>query len=75
MVRVIERCFQENLEGGPWLAKLKEMIPSYGRSLAENAALCQQVRAETATVLRINNIDESRIHQFEAKTGVDKLAA
>jgi malate dehydrogenase (quinone) len=35
------------------------MIPSYGQSLTENAALCQQVRAETANVLQINNIDES----------------
>jgi malate dehydrogenase (quinone) len=32
------------------------MIPSYGQSLAENAALCQQVRAETAAVLQINDI-------------------
>jgi malate dehydrogenase (quinone) len=32
------------------------MIPSYGQSLAENAALCQQLRAETAAVLQINDI-------------------
>jgi len=57
MVQVIQRCFQNNLvEGNPWLAKLKEMIPSYGQSLIENAALCRQVRAETAAVLNINNI-------------------
>jgi malate dehydrogenase (quinone) len=59
MVQVLERCFKEKVENGPWLAKLKEMIPSYGQSLTENAALCQQVRAETANVLQINNIDES----------------
>jgi malate dehydrogenase (quinone) len=57
MVQVIERCFQEKVEKGPWLAKLKEMIPSYGQSLIENAALCQRVRAETAAALRINDIE------------------
>ena len=44
MAQVIERCFPEKLKKGGWSAKLKEMIPSYGQSLAENAALCQQVR-------------------------------
>ncbi len=56
MVQVIERCFPEKLKKGGWSVKLREMIPSYGQSLAENAALCQQVRAETAAVLQINNI-------------------
>jgi malate dehydrogenase (quinone) len=58
MVRVLERCFAEKLKTGGWSAKLKEMIPSYGQSLIENAALCQQVRAETASVLHINNVKE-----------------
>src|ERR1700728_2221868 len=35
--------------------KLKQMIPSYGQSLIENAALCQQVRAETAAVLMLHS--------------------
>jgi Malate:quinone oxidoreductase (Mqo) len=41
-----------------WLVKLKEMIPSYGQSLIENGALCRQVRAETAVILNINNIED-----------------
>jgi malate dehydrogenase (quinone) len=56
MVQVIERCFAEQLKDGGWSVKLKEIIPSYGQSLAGNAALCRQVRAETAAVLNINNI-------------------
>jgi malate dehydrogenase (quinone) len=58
MLEVIELCFAEKLKVGGWLAKLKEMIPSYGQSLIENAALCRQVRAETAAVLNINNIED-----------------
>jgi malate dehydrogenase (quinone) len=56
MLQVIERCFAEHLKDGGWRAKLKELIPSYGQSLAENAALCRRVRAETAAVLNINNV-------------------
>jgi hypothetical protein len=59
MIQVIERCFAEKLKPGGWSAKLKELIPSYGQSLTENAALCQRVRAETAAVLNINNLTEN----------------
>jgi malate dehydrogenase (quinone) len=58
MIQVIERGFAEKLKHGGWSAKLKELIPSYGQSLAENAALCERVRAETAAVLNINNVTE-----------------
>ena len=58
MVEVLKRCFPEKLKKGGWSAKLKEIIPSYGQSLAENAALCQQVRAETAAVSQNNNIPQ-----------------
>jgi malate dehydrogenase (quinone) len=58
MLRVIERCFRDRLSGNGWANKLKEMIPSYGQSLIDNPALCQQVRAATAAVLKINNINQ-----------------
>jgi malate dehydrogenase (quinone) len=58
MVRVIERCFARQLKDGGWLARMKEMIPSYGQSLADDAALCRQVRAETAAVLNLQNIPQ-----------------
>ena len=58
MVHVIERCFAGQLKDGGWLARMKEMIPSYGQSLADDAALCRQVRAETAAVLNLQNIPQ-----------------
>jgi malate dehydrogenase (quinone) len=61
MLQVIERSFPEKLKAGPWLPKLKEMIPSYGQPLAKNAALCRRLRAETAEVLKINNIDVKEV--------------
>jgi malate dehydrogenase (quinone) len=59
MLEVLERCFPEQLHAGGWQTKLKEMIPSYGESLIENAALCDRVRAYTAEVLHINPVDVS----------------
>jgi malate dehydrogenase (quinone) len=56
MLEVLKRCFPDKVNAGAWAAKVKEMIPSFGQNLAENAALCQKVRAETAAVLHINNI-------------------
>ncbi len=56
MIKVVERCFAEQLKRGSWLSQLREMIPSYGHSLADDAELLRRVRAETAAILNINNI-------------------
>ena len=39
-----------------WLPKLKEIIPSYGVSLIEDADFCRRIRAETAAVLKVENV-------------------
>ncbi len=57
MVNVLETCFADELKNSGWLCKLKEMIPSYGQSLIENAELCRKVRAETADVLHLDNVN------------------
>ena len=61
MLQVIERNFPKALKTDGWMAKLKEMVPSYGQSLIDNAALCQRVRAETAEILKINNINNEEM--------------
>jgi hypothetical protein len=40
--------------------KLKQMIPSYGESLIDDAALCRRLRADIAAVLRLQNIRARR---------------
>jgi malate dehydrogenase (quinone) len=55
-IRVIERCFGNELKAGGWKAKLQQMIPSYGHSLIEDAALTRRVRAETAATLGLQNV-------------------
>jgi malate dehydrogenase (quinone) len=55
-IEVLERCFANELKADGWNTKLKQMIPSYGQSLIDDAALCRRVRADTAAVLRLQNI-------------------
>ena len=55
-IGVLEKCFAGKLTANAWLPKLKEIIPSYGVSLIEDADLLRRVRAETAQVLQVENI-------------------
>jgi malate dehydrogenase (quinone) len=59
MLRVVDQHFPKTLRTREWSARLRQMIPSYGQSLIDNPALCQQVRAETAAILKIDNITEN----------------
>jgi malate dehydrogenase (quinone) len=56
-ISVLEKCFAGELTASAWLPKLKEIIPSYGISLIEDAGFTRRVRAETAQTLKIENID------------------
>ncbi len=52
MLELLQKCFGEKMSNG-WSNRLREIIPSYGQSLIEDAALCKKVREETAEVLKI----------------------
>jgi malate dehydrogenase (quinone) len=56
MVRVLETCFADALRSQDWGSKLKQIIPSWGQSLIDDAALCEKVRAETAAVLHLHTV-------------------
>ncbi|KAF6563393.1 malate:quinone oxidoreductase [Paenibacillus sp. EKM202P] len=49
MLEVLEKCFPQHME--EWEPKIKEMIPSYGMSLAENPELYQEIYNTTTEVL------------------------
>jgi malate dehydrogenase (quinone) len=57
MIGLLERCFPKQMKEWRW--KLKEMIPSYGRSLADDPALLEKVRRESAQVLGITAMEFS----------------
>lgn len=51
MLDVIGRCFKQ--QAPAWAPRLKELIPSYGESIADDAKLCRAVRHDTAAVLHL----------------------
>lgn len=53
MLDLLQRCFKEEFQSAAWQAKFKEMIPSFGKSLANNPELCNEIRQHTSNVLKI----------------------
>jgi malate dehydrogenase (quinone) len=54
MLGIIERCFADRMQDAGWQRRMKEMIPSYGESLVENADLLRNARARTLGTLQLN---------------------
>ncbi|HEX9150775.1 MAG TPA: malate:quinone oxidoreductase [Flavobacterium sp.] len=55
MIDLIGRCFKEEMKRPEWQEKLKMMIPSYGQALNTNPALLEEIRKNTAEILKLNN--------------------
>jgi malate dehydrogenase (quinone) len=55
-ISALEKCFANELTPNGWLPKLKEIIPSYGISLIEDADFLRRIRADTAAVLQVENV-------------------
>jgi malate dehydrogenase (quinone) len=55
-ISVLEKCFSRELTASAWLPKLRELIPSYGISLLEDADACSRVRADTAAILNLEHV-------------------
>jgi len=52
MLEVIKKCFPQHIK--EWEAKIKEMIPSYGKSLMENPALLNEIHTSTEQTLGLS---------------------
>ena len=53
MLSILPKCFPKESKSDVWKGKLKEMVPSYGESLANNELNLQESRKRTATVLKL----------------------
>lgn len=53
MMDVIARCFSDRMQTLEWKKKMKVMVPSYGQSLVDDAALLQEVRSRTLSTLNL----------------------
>jgi malate dehydrogenase (quinone) len=51
MISLMQKCFPDRMKSPEWQSKLKELIPSYGHSLAADAQLLRSVRARTSEIL------------------------
>jgi len=51
MVDLLNRCYKNKINTPEWQSKMKEMIPSYGKTLGKDAALAGKLREETSKVL------------------------
>jgi malate dehydrogenase (quinone) len=51
MLSLLKKCFPNKVETEAWKEKLRKMIPSYGKSLGDDAGLCREIRAWTSRVL------------------------
>ena len=51
MLEIFNKCFPEHMN--EWEPKLKEMIPSYGLSLADHPELLKEMHTSTAKALRL----------------------
>jgi malate dehydrogenase (quinone) len=55
-IDVLKKCFGNELTEGAWLPPLKAIIPTYGIDLKTDADACRRARAETAPVLKLDDI-------------------
>ena len=54
MLKVLQNCFSDDFKSDEWQTKLKEMIPTFGKSWDEYALLCQEIREWTSDVLKLD---------------------
>ncbi len=55
-ISLLEKCFKDHLTDAAWLPKLKQIIPTYGIDLRQDAEACRRTRADTAPVLGLQNV-------------------
>lgn len=54
MLDTLKKCFGQKMQTAAWQQTLKKMIPSYGQSLATDAALCAAVREWSGKILGLH---------------------
>ena len=55
MADMIGKCFKKEITTPEWQEKLKTMIPSFGQTLNDKPSLLEEIRKNTAEVLKLNN--------------------
>jgi malate dehydrogenase (quinone) len=53
MLDILESCFYTKINNDGWKEKIKEMIPSYGKSLGNDVVLCAETRKKSSEALHL----------------------
>ncbi|RYF25447.1 MAG: malate dehydrogenase (quinone) [Comamonadaceae bacterium] len=53
MLNLMAKAFPQQMTDDGWKARLKQIVPSYGRKLNEDAALTNEIRGMTSTALNL----------------------
>ncbi|MET3575906.1 malate:quinone oxidoreductase [Bhargavaea ullalensis] len=59
MLDILNKCFPEHIE--EWEPKIKEMVPSYGISLADNPELFEEIFESTSEVLGLKDSEKETV--------------
>lgn len=54
MIQLLKRCFPERAKSEEFRSKLRQIIPSWGKSLNDDPELCEQVREDSHRALKLN---------------------
>lgn len=57
MLNLMAKAFPQQMTDTGWKARLKEIIPSYGRKLNEDPAFTNEIRRMTSTALHLPYLD------------------
>ena len=52
---VLKTCFPEHIDSKEWQDRLKTIIPSFGKSLIDEAELCRSTRDRTTKILKLED--------------------
>jgi len=66
MLSLLKRCFPDRVNSAEWQQKLKQMIPSYGKSLANDPHLLSEIRNMTSEVLGLAKIEEVKSEEVQS---------
>lgn len=55
MLKVLKQCFAGQMDSEEWTSKIKEMIPTYGKSLITDGDLLKRTRRSTTEILKLTD--------------------
>jgi len=61
MLDLLGRCFNKQMATPEWQAKLREMIPSYGKKLSDNQGLCDEIRSWSNSMLKLEVNEQTAV--------------